>query len=121
MSAVDPGYAEWLKAAALYSVAADSGVTSAFGALAVEQEIISPLALKTGADAENARQIAFLAGPLVADRLSVPGLRADLLGQCITLKSDRSGYTGAGKTCFVIGVDESDTVERTTLTVLRKL
>lgn len=122
MSAVDPGYAGWLKAAALYTSAFDSAVVSAFGVLAVEQEIVSPLALLADADDEVARQLAFVGGaPMVVDRLSVPGLRADLHGQCVTLVADRGAYGGAGLPCFVIGVDESETVERTDLTVLRKL
>lgn len=77
------------------------------------------------------RQLAFLAGPLVEDVAVVDGLRADLLGQSITLKANPIDGAGAdpvrqlgyelGRTVFVIGYQEHDELEQTTLIVLRKL
>ena len=85
-----------------------------------ETEILSPFALKADAEAEAARQLAFLSGPLAIDTHLVPGLRSDLFGQAVTIASSRLGY-GAGRPAFVIGVEEADAADQTTLTVLVKL
>lgn len=120
MAAVDPGFAAWLKERALFASAADGAVAAAFGADAIETEIVSPFALQADAAAEAARQLAFLSGPLVMDVHQVPGLRSDLYGKAITIRTDTLGYD-AGVVCFVIGVEEADNGATTALTVLRKL
>jgi hypothetical protein len=120
MAAVDPGLADWLRGRALFTSAADAAITAAWGSDAIEGELVSPFALKADADTEAARQIAFWAGPLVLDTHVVPGLRADLQGRVVTIATDKLGY-GAGKPVLVIGVEEADDAEQTTLLVVRKL
>lgn len=120
MAAVDPGYALWLKAKALFVESTNATVDGAWGTRATISERVSPLATKAAADTEAARQRALLEAPMVIDRLSVPGLRSDLIGQPVTLTADRLGYAG-GVVCFVIGVVEMEKVERTMLTVLRRM
>jgi hypothetical protein len=120
MAAVDPEFARWLKEGAVYAAADDAAIAAIFGALARVTEVMSPLALAAGADAEAARQLAFLAGPLVLEVVVVKGLRIDLIGCPVTLTGDRLGYE-ASPSVFVLGVEEHDAVELTTLVVLRKL
>jgi hypothetical protein len=117
---VDPEFARWLREGALFAPADDAAVAAAWGTLARSSDILSAITLKAGAEAEAARQLAFLAGPLAVDEHLVAGSRLDLLGQAITIRSDRLGYQ-AGATVFVIGADEAEDSKQTTLTVLRKL
>jgi hypothetical protein len=117
--AVDSGFAEWLKSAALFTSGANAGLLAGLQGPAIETEIITPLATKAAADAENARQIAFVGGPNATDRHIVSGQRRDLLGKCVTLKHENLGYS-AGKACFVLEVSELED-DTTALTVLRKL
>lgn len=117
---IDAGYVDWLRSAGLYTSAEDSAIVARWGDRAIESEIMTPLALKTGADAEAARQLALFSGPLVIDDHIVPGLRRDLHMQVVTLTIDALGYDG-GQPCFVLRTDESESVAQTTLTVLRRL
>lgn len=117
---VDAGIVEWLKDGALHAEATDAAAAGAWGATALETRIMSPIALAADAAAEAARQRTFLAGPLAIETHDVPGLRIDLLGRPVTIIADRLGYD-AGLTVFVIGVDEREGIERTILTVLRRL
>jgi hypothetical protein len=128
---VDQEFARWLREGVLFTAAESAAVAAAWGALARTTEIRSPLALAAGADAEAARQLAFLSGPLVEDLHVVDGLRADLIGQAIVLKANppdgelangtrQLGYE-MGVTVFVIGVQEHDELEQTTLLVLMVL
>lgn len=117
---VDAAIVEWLKQGALFASATDAGVGAAWGADASETEIVSPLALEADAAAEATRQQAFLEGPLVVEVHDVPGLRSDLFGRPVTIVANRLGYD-AGVVVFVIGVEEQERVERTRLTVLRRL
>lgn len=120
MSAVDPTFAEWLQAEDLPSRAADATLTTRWGDSATESAITSGLALKSGADAESARQIAFLGYPMVEDVHTVKGQQRDKLGQVVTMTGPWLGYT-AGVDVFVIGVEEDRGANLTTLTVLRRL
>jgi uncharacterized membrane-anchored protein len=120
MSSVDPGTVQWLREGALYATATSAPAAAAWGADAIETEIMSPLASATDAAAEAASQLAFLGGPLAIDTHDVPGLRADLIARPVTIVSDHLGYE-AGLTVFVVGVQEKADVERTILTVLRRL
>lgn len=120
MAAVDPGIADWLKSRALFAAAISAGIAAAWGEDAAETEIVSPFALKADAEAEAARQLAFLSGPLAIDTHVVHGLRADLFGSAVTIQADQYGY-GAGVAVFVIGAEEAEDAEQTTLTVVRKL
>jgi hypothetical protein len=117
---VDAGFARWLKEGVIFAPADDAATSALWGALARSSDIVSPLATKAGADAEGIRQIAFLKGPFVVDQHVVPGQRFDLLGRAVALTNPRLGYAG-GVTVFVIGVEESEDVNLTALTVLRRL
>lgn len=121
MSAVDPGFAVWLRSAALFAENTNATIATNWGDRSIISETLSSLALVSGANTEAARQEALMGGPLVIDELNVKGLRSDLIGQCVTLTSDRFGYDGAGQPGFVIGVAEQQSADRTILTVLRKL
>lgn len=120
MAAVDPAFAQWLKDDALFVSGTDAAFAARWGERAIETEIISPLATKPGADAEAARQFAFLAGPHVLDRHSVAGLWHSLIGQVVTLTIDRLGYD-FGVACFVVDAQEKEGSEMTELLVLRQL
>lgn len=118
MTDVAVSVADYLKATALFAAVATPSAV-AWGDRGVESEIISPLWDKAGAEAEGARQAAFLAGPLVEEVARVPGLRRDLMLKTVTISGDRLGYA-AGATVFVIGFSELETNE-TELIVLRAL
>jgi len=120
---VDAGLAAWLKADALYVAAADASIATTWGTKATETTIISPIALEADADTEAARQLRFFEGPLVADQHIVKGLRHDLIGKLIRVKTravQALGYDTA-QFVFVIAAAESDTSDTTTLTVLKRL
>lgn len=117
---VDAEFAAWLGAPCLNAVASSSSLDAAWGKLAAAKESVSALAEKPDAEAEAARQLTLFSAPMVIEILQVPGLRVDLIGKPVTLKASRSGYAG-GANVFVLGAKELDKVERTNLTVLRKL
>lgn len=116
--AVNPGYALYLKSPALFVSANDAGFSATWGDRAVDSEIISPLATLAGANAEAARQFAFLKGPNVEDKITVPGARRDLAGKVITAKGKAGDYAD-GVPALVIGYREDDTT--TDLFIIRKL
>jgi len=120
MTAVNPTFAEWLQADDLPSRAIDATLAARWGDSAVESTITSALALKSGADAESARQQAFLGYPLVEDVHTVVGEHRDKLGQVVTITCPYLGY-GSGVDVFVVGVKEDRAANLTTLTVLRRL
>ncbi len=117
MSLIPPATAAWLKAQAYYVSAAGPG---GWGERAITSEIISPIVDAADAQAEAARQAAFIGPAMVVDMIDVPGLRVDLLGCAVTIRADRGGYD-VPVTVFVIGVAEQDDREATRLTVLRRL
>lgn len=109
--------ADYLKNVALFTAADASGV--AWGERGLETEIISPLYNKADADAEAAREVAFLSGPLVEDVITVPDARRDLMHRTIEAVGDKLDYD-AGVPVFVIGYAELDN-GTTELIVLRSL
>lgn len=115
MAAVDPSYAQWLRADALYLRAVPAGA-GRWGERGASTKALSPFALEGDAAAECTRQAALLAGPLVRDRVRVSGARRDLIGRAIRVAGDRLGYD-AQPIGFVIGADEQDS--ETILTVIR--
>lgn len=117
---VDAAEVTWLKEGRQYAAAANTAVQARWGAAAVETDILSPLALLPGAVAEAARQAGFLGGPLAIEKHDVPGERVDLMLTVQTITAPGLGY-GAGIDVFVIEAEEREDVERTTLTVLRRL
>lgn len=117
---LDAGYIQWLKEGIKYAISTDATFAGIWGEESIETTIISCIALEEDAEAEAARQQPFLEGPLAIEKVDVPGLRADLAGRPITVTAPHLGYD-AGLVVFVIGVEESKDVERTVLTVLRRL
>lgn len=117
---VDAGEVRWLKEGRSVVASVDAVLAARWGSGAIETEILSPLAYAAGAEAEAARQAAFLAAPIAIERHDVPGLLVGLVGTVQAVVADALGY-GAGLDVFVIGAEESERAERTTLTVLRRL
>lgn len=115
--AVDAPFADWLRSQALVAVDASA---SAWGALAVDSSITSPLAVKADAEAEAQRQHAFLGPPAVIDVLRVPGRNVDLVGQAVTLTADHEGYR-AGAVVFVLSAQEQEGDNSTIVRVIRRL
>lgn len=115
--AVDAPFADWLRSPAL--VAVDSAV-SAWGVLAIDSSITSPLAIKADAEAEAQRQRTFLGPPAVVDVLRVPGRCVDLVGQAVTLIADHEGYR-ADAVVFVVSAQEQEGDNSTIVRVIRRL
>jgi hypothetical protein len=120
MSAVDPGFAEYLKARALFADRPSADVSGWGLRDTTESEILSPIALAADAQTEADRQLQVLGKPLAIDIHVVPGRRVDLFGRCITVSAGRLGYQ-AGQPVFVIGVEPADDGATTRLTVVRAL
>lgn len=118
-SSIDAGYADWLKAPALWSSTANGSLPAGLDASARESEIISPLVTKAAADSEGGRQMGILGSPVALDPHVVKGQRRDLIGKAVTLRNDLLGYS-AGIACFVVGADERED-NTTVLKVVRKL
>lgn len=117
---VDAEFASWLGSPCMNAVASSSALDAAWGKLAATAELVSALANKADADTEAARQLNLFGAPMVVEVLQVPGLRVDLICKPVRLTAARSGYLD-GVNVFVLGAKEVDNVERTNLTVLRKL
>lgn len=117
---VDPGIARWLKEGVIFASAEDAAIVASWAGLARSSDTFSPFATKAGAEAEAARQLAFLKGPLVLDEHLVAGSRFDLIGCPVTITGDWLGYA-AGAVVFVVGAAEVEDVDETRLTVVRRL
>lgn len=117
---MDNGIVAALKAPALYAAATVAGAGATWGDLAIDIEVISPLAGKEATAALAAQQAAFMAGPKARDRVLVSGYRADLEMQLITITHARLGYA-AGAVVLVLAATENDGADTTTLTVLKRL
>lgn len=121
---VDPGYAAWLKSDALYVSAADTDIIARWGDKAVDTKLITGIASASDAVEEAVRQLRLLGGPLARDEHVVDGLRHDLIGKRIRLRTyalQSMGYGEAGALALVIKAVESDSSDTTTLTVIRRL
>ena len=117
---VDPLFAEWLQAPALYERATDATATTRWGELARDVTLQSGLALKADAATEAARHLAYLAQPLAEEVHVIAGAHRDKLGSVVTITGTDLGYD-AGLAVFVIGAAEDSNTGLTTLTVLRRL
>ncbi|SES01435.1 hypothetical protein [Sphingobium sp. YR768] len=117
---VEADFGAWLKSASLIAVASSDALAAAWGDLAAKAELVSALAEKADAETEANRQLTLFGAPMVLEVLQVDGLRIDLIGKPVTLRASRTGYAN-GANVFVIGAREVEQVERTNLTVLRKL
>ena len=79
----------------------------------------SPLALRSDAAAEGARQLAFFGQALAVETLELAGRHAGLVGRSRRIETDAPGYSGT-PAVFVIGAQERGN-GTTLLTVLRKV
>lgn len=122
MTAVDPAYAQWLIAEALWQVSTDATLAARWGSSAQTTERVTTIATKADAAAEAARQIAFLGGggPLVIEEHELVGAWRQYLGRVINLTIDRLGYD-AGLNVFLIGAQDNGANGTSTLTVIRRL
>jgi len=122
MSGPDPAFAEWLQSASRLTSAEDAAVLAAFGGDARESSVMSPYAIKADADAESARQLAFVKLPHVEETVQILGLGivAAPRGRCVTITAPAPGYTG-GALCFVLGDDKDRASGGAVLHVLRRL
>lgn len=119
MAVVPPGYGQYLKSPARY-VGATITEAAAWGSLAADSAILSPLADKAAAQAEATAQAQFLAGPLARDRIVVAGLLADEVGRFARVYHPDMGYDG-GSVVLILGAQEDEAGNKTTLTVLKRL
>lgn len=121
---VDVTLSAYLKDTARWIAGVSSDIAGQWGDRAIDTSLTSAYAGDADAQAEAGRQLQFLGGPLVQDEHKVPGLRHDLIGKRVRLKTYAAhslGYDGAGALAFVIGAVESEDSDTTTLTVLRRL
>ena len=67
MSLVPSTVAEWLTGRAIYAQAEDGGLRASWGEVALESEVLSPIAAAADAAAEANRQLAFLGQPIAEE------------------------------------------------------
>ncbi|WP_336973407.1 hypothetical protein [Sphingobium aromaticiconvertens] len=120
MANVPSDFAAWLQSECLFAATSSADLQVIWGALAATAEVISPLALHEDAQDEAERQMSLFGVPLAVEVLQVPGQRVDLVARPVTLTASRAGYAG-GLNVFVIGARELDQIDRTNLTVVRRL
>jgi hypothetical protein len=117
---VDPVFAQWLQDEGLWSLVEDAPAITRWAAGAVTSERMTSIAFKADADAEAARQLAFLKGPLVIDEHVIAGDWRRYRGQVITITGDKLGYD-AGINVFVLAVTDDLATGLSTVTVIRRL
>ncbi|MEW5997964.1 MAG: hypothetical protein AB1729_04165 [Pseudomonadota bacterium] len=119
MSLVPTTVQEWLTGRAIFAQAEDAALRASWGEIAVESEVVSPIASAGDASAEADRQLAFLGQPLAEEVIEVPGEQIGLLGTVQRIVCDRAGYA-TGPAVLIIGAEEQDGGV-TRLTVLRPM
>lgn len=117
---VDAEFAAWLSQQSMNVIATSEAIAAAWGKLAGVRENLSALANKADAEQEAQRQLNLFGMPMAVEILQVAGLRIDLVCKAVRLVAPRVGYA-TGADVFVLGAKEMDRVERTDLTVLRRL
>lgn len=122
MSLVDPVYAQWLMARCLWAVSTDEAAADRWGTSALTKERQTTIADKADAEAEAARQLAFMGGggSMVLDEHLLLGQWARYRGQVITITGKRLGYAG-GVNVFVLGAQDNLATGTSVVTVLRRL
>lgn len=120
MSTVDPLYAQWLQADALYATRTDAALSGRWGKTAQTLERKTTIAIKADAQAEADRHLAFMGHPLVEDEHQLVGQYASYLGQVIHITGPKLGYQ-AGVDVYVIGVEDNRATGISKVTVLRRL
>lgn len=120
---VDSAQAEWLQSSARLTDVTHAAATSRWGALASTVTATSAIVAEPDALIEGGRQVAFLAGPLVEERITFGSILPidQLRGTChsITVTGD-SDYQG-GATVYVLGGGRDHSNGTSYLDVLRRL
>jgi hypothetical protein len=119
MSLVPTTVAEWLTDRAIFAQAEDAAIRGSWGDVAIESEIVSPIAAGADASTEASAQLDFLGQPLAEEVVDVPGQLISLLGTAQRIFCDRAGYS-LGPTVLIIGAEEQE-AGTTRLTVLRPM
>lgn len=116
---VEPLFAQWLQADADFATTVNAALVAAWGETATKSERITGIARAVDAQAEAARQLAFLdQGPFGVDEHQlVGGDWEKRLGQVVRLKVDRLGYDD-GLDVFVIGAQVDRATGISVVTVL---
>lgn len=120
MSLVDPVYAQWLMADNLWALATDEVGAARWGESGLTKERQTTIATRADAEAEAARQLAFMGHPLVIDTHVLLGRWAAMRGQVITITGGKLGYEG-GVEVFVLGAEDALATGISRVTVLRRL
>lgn len=122
MTMVDPVYAQWLMADCLWSLATDAVGAARWGDSALSKERQTTIATRADAEAEAARQLAFMGagGPMAIDQHLLTGRWEPYRGQVITLTGNHLDYD-EGVNVFVLGVEDALAAGTSRVTVLRRL
>ncbi|MFC3442542.1 hypothetical protein ACFOKF_15310 [Sphingobium rhizovicinum] len=122
MTTVDPVYAQWLMADCLWSLASDNAAIARWGDSALTKERQTTIATRADAEAEAARQLAFMGGggPMAVDQHLLLGRWEPYRGQVITITGNKLGYD-AGVDVFVLGAEDAWSAGTSRVTVLRRL
>ncbi len=120
MSLVDPVYAQWLMADCLWALATDAAGDARWGSTGMVKVRQTRLATRADAEAEAARQLAFMGGPLAIDSHLLTGTWAAFRGRVITITGNRLGYQD-GKDVFVLGAEDDRAAGTSRVTVLVRL
>lgn len=119
MTGIDPVFAQWLQGDGLWQVSVDAALQARWGVTAQTSERMTTIATKADAEAEAARQIDFLGGPLFIDRATVAGEWSGYIGRVITLTIDKLGYD-AGEDVFLIGAQDERAAGTSQITIIRR-
>ncbi|MDT7533725.1 hypothetical protein OVY48_09845 [Sphingobium sp. SA2] len=122
MTTVDPVYAQWLMADTLWTLATDTVGAARWGTSGLTKERPTTIATRADAEAEAARQLAFMGagGPMALDSHLLPGRWEPVRGQVITIHGNRLGYAG-GVDVFLLSADDVLAAGTSRVTVLRRL
>ncbi|MFY9350112.1 MAG: hypothetical protein WBL20_10315 [Sphingobium sp.] len=122
MTSVDPVFAQWLMADCLWALATDAPGVARWGNSALTKERQTTIATRADAEAEAARQLAFMGagGPLVIDQHLLRGRWEPYRGTVITLTGNKLGYN-SGVEVFVLGAEDALGAGTSRVTVLRRL
>lgn len=120
MASVDPLFAQWLMADGLWEVSEEATLKARWGDKALSTSRMSTIATRADADAEGARQLAFM-GPVAAiDEHILKGAWRQRRGQVVTLTGNKLGYD-ASVNVFVLGAEDDLSTGLSRVSVLRRL
>jgi hypothetical protein len=120
---VDSAQAEWLQSPARLTDVTHAVLTARWGALAGTTTATSAIADETDALLEGGRQLAFLSGPLVEERIAIGALLPidQLRGVCHSITVAGDPDYADGLTVYVLGGGRDHSNGTSYLDVLRRL